>query len=277
MTVGVVGGIRPDAVWRQGSPVNAAVTLTIHLRGADRFNAGLCCANPFAAVGQCDIQLIGTIPAVGGWVIHTVFGGIGCRVAILVEVIVEGAGEQDIAGNGRVIEGGGGLHGVVRRAGRDDQCRVICAGRVGFTVVARLRGLTIEPAGTQIAVCARGQNRVFDHQGVSKDITAIRNAFNAVIRGIVQLMVTLSQRNTCNVGVVLDNNIRFHIQRNRITQSIGIQIVGFGVVTIQNIIRIMLIGIVNGGVIDGQAKTIVLRMGRAVRINPISTRGGHAL
>ncbi len=234
-------------------------------------------ANPFAAVSQRDIQLIGTIPAVGGWVIHPVFGGIGCRVAIFVEIVVEGAGEQNIAGNGRVIKRGGGLHRVIGRARSNYQRRVICPGRVGFTVVARLRGLTVEPAGTQIAVGTRRQNRVFDHQGVGKDITAIRNAFNTVIRGIVQFRVTLCQRDTSNVGVVLDNNIRFHIQRDRVTQSIGIQIVGFGVVTIQNIIRIMLIGIVNGGVIDGQAKTIVRCMGRAVRINPVSTCGSHAL
>ncbi len=82
--------------------------------------------------------------------------------------------------------------------------------------------------------------------------------------------------------VVLDNNIRFHIQRNRITQSIGIQIVGFGVVKFRtSLIRIMPIGIVNG-VIYRQAK-------RSIRVwfnigvyapacsSHASFRGDHAI
>jgi hypothetical protein len=64
------------------APVYVAVAQAIHLRSADSLNAGLRCTDPFAAVGQGDIQLIGAIPAVGGWVIDAVIGGIGCRIAV---------------------------------------------------------------------------------------------------------------------------------------------------------------------------------------------------
>ena len=91
MCVAVIGGIRPNAVRGQRAPVYVAVALAIHLRRADSLNAGLRSTDPFAAVGQGDIQLIGAVPAVGGRVIDTVFGGIGCRIAVRVEVVVEGA------------------------------------------------------------------------------------------------------------------------------------------------------------------------------------------
>jgi hypothetical protein len=42
-----------------------------------------------------------------------------------VEVVVEGAGEQDVAGNGGMIERGSGLHRVIRRAGGNNQRRII--------------------------------------------------------------------------------------------------------------------------------------------------------
>ena len=135
-------------------PVNVAVTQTVHLRSANGFNAGLRRTDPLAAVGQRHVQPVGAIPAISGWVIDAIIGGIGCRIAIFVEVVIEGAGEQDVAGDGRMVERGGGLHGVVRCAGRNHQRRVIRTRGVGFTVVARLSRLTVESAGTQIAVGA---------------------------------------------------------------------------------------------------------------------------
>ena len=51
----------------------------------------------------------------------------------------------------------------------------------------------------------------------------------------------------------------------------------FRIFPIHDIIRIMFIRIVNGGIINGQAKTIVLSMLGAVGIQTISTGGGHTL
>ena len=46
---------------------------------------------------------------------------------------------------------------------------------------------------------------------------------------------------------------------------------------IDDIIRVMLVGIVDGGVINGQAKTIILGMSGAISIYAICTRRGHTL
>ena len=277
MTVAVEGRIRPDAVRGQSVPVNVAVALAIHLRSADSFNAGLRCTDPLAAVSQRNIQCIGTVPAVGGWVIDTIFSGIRYRIAILVEVVIKCAGEKNVTRYGRVIEGSGGLHGVIRRAGRNDQRRIIRSRGVGFTVVARLRRLTVEPVGAQIAVRTRGQHGVFHHQRIGKDIAAVSNAFNAVVWCVIQFLITLRQRNTRDVGVVLNNDIRFNVQGNCVTQTIGVQIMRFSILAIDDIIRVMLVGIVDGGVINGQAKTIVLGMAGAIGIHAICTRRGHTL
>ena len=277
VTVAIKGRIRPDAVWRKCMPVYIAVAFTIHLRRADGLNAGLRGTHPFTAVGQRDIQLVGIIPAVGSWVIDAVIGGIRCRIAILVEVVIKGAGEKDVAGNGRVIEGSGGLHSVIRRASHNDQRRIIRSRGVGFTVVARLRRLTVEAAGTQIAVRTGGQHRVFHHQRIGKDIAAVSNAFNTVVWRVIQILVTLRQRDTRNVGIVLNNDIRFNVQRDGVTQIIGVQIMRFSGFAIDDIIRVMLVGIVDGGVINGQAKTIILGMSGAVSIYAICTRRGHTL
>jgi hypothetical protein len=40
-----------------------------------------------------------------------------------------------------------------------------------------------------------------------KTFAAVGYAFNAVVRGIIQLLITLRQGNTRNVGIILDNNI----------------------------------------------------------------------
>ena len=258
-------------------PVYVAVALAIHLRSADSFNAGLRCTHPLTAVGQRDIQFIGTIPAVGGWVIDAIFCGIRCRIAILVEVVIKGAGEKNVTRNGRVIEGSGGLHGVIRRTGSNDQRRIIRSRGVGFTVVARLRRLTVEAAGAQIAVCARGQHRVFHHQRIGKDIAAVSNAFNTVVWRVIKLLITLRQRDARDVGIVLNNDIRLNIQGDGVTQTIGVQIMRFSGIAINDIIRIMLVGIVDGGVINSQAKTIVLGMRSAVSIHAFCTRRGHTL
>ncbi|MNT39904.1 hypothetical protein D3C72_1761890 [compost metagenome] len=50
----------------------------------------------------------------------------------------------------------------------------------------------------------------------------------------------------------------------------------FGIIAINNVISIMLIGIINRRIIDSQAKTIILRMRCTVWVNAIIARGGHA-
>lgn len=112
--------------------------------------------------------------------------------------------------------------------------------------------------------------QVFHHQRVGKYFAAVGYAFHTVVRGIIRLLITLRQGNTGNVGIILDNNIGLHIRGNRITQIIRVQIVSFRIFPVHDVIRIMLIGIVNGGIIYGQAKTIVLRMVGAIGIRAVS-------
>ncbi|SAE11273.1 Uncharacterised protein [Enterobacter cloacae] len=79
------------------------------------------------------------------------------------------------------------------------------------------------------------------------------------------------------MGIVLNNDIRLNIQGDGVTQTIGVQIMRFSGIAINDIIRIMLVGIVDGGVINSQAKTIVLGMRSAVSIHAFCTRRGHTL
>ena len=176
-----------------------------------------------------------------------------------------------------MIEGSGGLHSVIRRASNNDQRRIIRSRGVGFTVVARLRRLTVEATGTQIAVRTRGQHRIFHHQRIGKDIAAVSNAFNTVVWRVIQLLITLRQRDARDMGVVLNNDVRFNVQRDRVTQTIGVQIMRFSGFTIDDIVGVMLVGIVDGGVINSQAKTIILGMSGTVSIHAICTRRGHTL
>ncbi|MNC28272.1 hypothetical protein D3C75_764710 [compost metagenome] len=90
-------------------------------------------------------------------------------------------------------------------------------------------------------------------------------------------MITLKQRYPGNPGVILDNNVGFHVEGNSITQIVGIPVRGGGGAVVHHVVSIVLIGVVDGGVVYRQLKTIVLLVRSAVRVQTSRTVGGHTL
>ncbi|MNP29037.1 hypothetical protein D3C76_1220440 [compost metagenome] len=108
-------------------------------------------------------------------------------------------------------------------------------------------------------------------------MAVIGNTFGAIIRRIINLLITLRQRNTGDVGVILDNDVGFFIQCDRVTQPIGVQVMRFCFIAINHVISIMLISIIDSRIIYRQAESVVLRMHRTIFIRAIGAFRGHAL
>ncbi len=169
------------------------------------------------------------------------------------------------------------LHCVIRAAGRDNQSRIIQRSGVAVAVIARFRRLTIETFSAQIAISTGSHNGIIDLQSIGKDMAVVFDTGDGIIRGVIQLMITLHQGDPGNAGVILDNDVGFFVEGNGIAQRVGIPVLRGGLVTVHDIVSVVLIGIVDGGIVYHQLKTIELLVRSAVRIQVISTFRGHAL